>query len=592
MTTQPYSILFIASAQLFPHIEAIIHYRDHKSGLSSIAILHSADEKFSKKPALQLEKLLKKIFSRSEVKIQCFETGTTCQEVTAVADQAIEKLGSDQEWIINTTGGLKMMAFGLSNLLARPATSLIYLDAGKWWHITQSAESHSFSAEPMPEITPLPDTAIPLTDYLRCQDSQYAELILESKSPDFYRLPDGFSLPEVLRTVGSVGWHWKTHTIPFLSKQPSGGAAFECFIGAFLCAIGIKNFIGNVEQRHAEVKQTGEENDFFVLTKSKVFYIDVSLASEGANNKAGATTQMIDAVGRSQKAGQATQCIMIRPAESWNIHSTLQTIIKAKNIKLLDATGAGISDTKGFFQSLAETLGVKDSPLALDLDKILVSFRERGAGALTKSSFQFPASEETDSIKMRMDIGMLSKHFFQERRMPIFVLDLGNCFFIRWNRNSSINIPRIQNELFAICHPNCLSIEGGTETTPLTVIAYPLKGKEIEDFKAWIKKTTAKLLPRFVSEVAPLPLPPSVTRAALSQGEEISGTLVLHPSKPDSSKLYFLPEDYPHYIGNTGISLGNDKNAAFGQKWRAKVKSISLTAGGPPPTYSLVEVVH
>jgi len=592
---QEYSILFIASEQVFPHLEAIIHYRDTKLGLRSIEILHSSSSK-SEKPARQIERLLTKINLQGAVHVNSHLIGVRSQDVAEKAREILDAAPPDREWVINATGGLKMMAFGLLSAIDRPGVTLIYAEFGQWWQISEKGDLRQYTAEKC-LVPPLPDDAIPVLEFLRCQDLDHPGLTIQGRNAASFRLPAGTSLTDMLANVAANKWKW--NLIPFQAEQD--GFAFEWFIGAFLCEIGVANILGNLKANHPTNKTPAGENDLFALHGGQIHFLDVSLAQEGTKNKPAAITQINDASERARNfGGSRSACIMIRPSEDWNSLETIQIVASAKNVVILDK---GICHSRaGLFGSLAAHFNIAGHPLPGKLDEIISDFRRRGLGAITSSRLPINVESYEPESRCMLDLPHIDEHFFKDCDLPVYAITIGSQAWVRWQALSERpNVARqfLESKMKSFGLVSSDFKVSGSEVKMFTLHVTFLPTELIPILRKWIKEIAGKTLdeilvpsqkssfpnqPRKAHSATfqqnPLPVPP-----LFSVGQRVPGALVEHPLRPETGRIYFAPDGHPELAGNTGKKVGQDSEINIGDQWNASLITQS------PPTFSLVSRV-
>ena len=376
-------LLLIASEQMAPNLEAIGHFMREGQGLRALRILHSNDEARSRLPANRLLNLVGRKFPGLDARLVLVDTRPEKVHAQALA-LITEQPG---RWVLNATGGLKSMAFGLLPLLRVPGTEMIYLELGKgWMRIAMDGDG-------VPCSTTFPVSAdaadwMWVEEFITCQDQEHAGFEMEFDTAEDKPAPStGGNLAEVVREAADKQWHWERvqalkRGANCTARREHRGICFERFVVACLAGIGINNVARGVKVLSRR-NQPVEENDVCALHGGRLFHIDCCVAKSGGTNVKGAfVSQFNDAISRSIiLGGKEAQTVLLRLGLV-SVPEVAVELAKAKRIVLLtkaDWTGSG---QDGFLYKLAGVFGIRELPAdALEAQRIMDTCRGRAKTA-------------------------------------------------------------------------------------------------------------------------------------------------------------------------------------------------------------------
>ena len=259
------ALLLIASEPMAPNLEAIGHFMRGCQALRALRILHSNDEARSRLPAQRLLNLVGQKFPRLDARLVPVKTkpeDVHAQSLALIAEQP-------GRWILNATGGLKSMAFGLLPLLRVPGTEMIYLELGKGWMRIAMDEKGVPCSTNFPVSQEAADWMW-VEDFITCQDQEHAGFQMAFDIAEDKPGPDTMvKLEDVMLEAVGKRWRWD-HVLALrreagrMAGRESGGICFERFVVACLAAIGITNVVRGVKV-FSRQNQPVEENDVCAL---------------------------------------------------------------------------------------------------------------------------------------------------------------------------------------------------------------------------------------------------------------------------------------------------------------------------------------
>ncbi len=348
------ALLLIVSEQLAPHLESIGHYMQNAPGpLRALRIAHTSDRERSLLPALRLLQLARKTFP--DLDVRRFEVPT---EPAGVLQRLTQEIASAPgPWIVNASGGLKSMTFGVAPLLQRGDVTVIYSELGAGW-----LKIHADLTTLRLAISSNSDW-LPVDEFIRCQDQEHSAFRFTSHTGASFALPRGVSLANIIRETASKHWRW--HEVPALAPpgffgrdEAEAGFFFERFIGAALLTMGIRNFIGGVKTLSSENLPL-EECDFCILHQGRLVHIDCSIGRPGGA-KGSYVTQINDAWTRAKMlGGRDARAVLIRPRPPHPRREVIE-LAQAKQVALIGADDW--CKPGALFQRLAAIFSIKQLP--------------------------------------------------------------------------------------------------------------------------------------------------------------------------------------------------------------------------------------
>jgi hypothetical protein len=346
----PTALILLASEQLWPNVESVEYWKD---SLQHIFIYHTENEVLSVLPAQRLEKFCQA--RCPHVQVDYADGDGKPESVVAKIEAWLEQYPQHQ-WIINATGGTKLMFLGAASLIGRPQVSIIYRELkGPWYHLT----NHNDYLETLllnipPHVTDL----IPLETLLRTLWwDEGTEIELRPPEPlDIVRLTQ-----LLIQHQGKWQDAFRACGVP-LEAGDKDGILFERYVAGALLALGIprQNIACNVIKRTC-AGQVLHEIDIVVNYRSRIFVLDCKLQGEG--NDGGRGTQLMQQIRNlsdtvRRLGGVGAIGVLLRPNRTF--FDEERTYAEGRGLCVLDR-----SKLSTFFEELARILGIPSVPAVL-----------------------------------------------------------------------------------------------------------------------------------------------------------------------------------------------------------------------------------
>jgi len=122
MSTRNLGMVLLASEQLWPNIQSLVHWRDQ---LKCVCIYYTDDQRRSKQPALRLKEFCEKYIRDATIVMPHSPLGMQPADVTKQLGNWIQHFDG-LKWILNATGGTKLMTAGVLRLTGEPGVTVVY----------------------------------------------------------------------------------------------------------------------------------------------------------------------------------------------------------------------------------------------------------------------------------------------------------------------------------------------------------------------------------------------------------------------------------------------------------------------------------
>ncbi len=508
------AMVVLASEQLWPNIHGLVHWHRLEGGLSDLCIYHTEDEHRSRLPAQRLEQLCRKLYDKaiqihfpdqsptapqediqsgsspgggipSEKESSGLRSGGPMKRITpqAVREQIRRWQTSlpGRRWIINATGGNKLMFAGALECLSQPDTQVVYreLSEQEWYRIDQSADGV--------QVTPI---SIPAWE----TDEIPVELLLHTQ----WQPPQGgywsSSKPEKLPIKKLVeaglqnNWNWPaTFAACGFKPKEQSGFLFEKFVAATLLELGVSNVVINAKLSGAQ-GQTLQEIDIIANYHGRLLIIDCKLrtnAKKGHRGE-GLTSQIRQAfTTRQELGGLGAELLLLRPGKIFSEEE--ESLAAAYRLKTLDAR-----KTLDFFRQIAQFCGHTE-PLPSEfqaaqdrLDQAKQQGLLEALGCTQWAKKPFPDDSPLDVI---LPLGNHLEALMQDLRQDWIAYQIDTFVVFRGRLPSSIKCEEKLGKFFSqklgIVPTRCLiSLE---KTTFLVEVVLP-RGKDVAALKAQLVK--------------------------------------------------------------------------------------------------------
>lgn len=322
MTRRDTRLVLLSSAQLMPSIESImLLLSDENVRLVGIHIYTTKSEVMSRKPAMALKEFvegLDPLLTRGAnptVHLDNAGGDITPQAVKLWAVKQLETFASDA-WIVNMTGGVKLMQLGMPDLLlANPELRVLYSEIAQGW-FEISFKDGEVVAISEPSYGP---RATAWVDKLEIGRLALAQLGgtgsgVRVEAPNFAPLVPLVQLAELTRTIAANGWYY--HRVMRQRNlrpewEPSG-VAFEHFVGTVVHYLGAGQVVVSIEAVRAGNKLM--ERDVVCLHNGKLWFVDCKLTKDTDPKAEKPTHQLRETLEAVQElAGLSASIIILRP---------------------------------------------------------------------------------------------------------------------------------------------------------------------------------------------------------------------------------------------------------------------------------------
>lgn len=331
-------LILLASAQLWPNIQSFVNYKD---SLSHLCIYHTNDGVYSRSPAIRLKKLCEEL--SPHVNIHLPQDATSSESITpqAVTEQ-IQQWQRDitvDEWIINATGGTKLMFAGALGGIQSQNTNVLYRELrgqkGQWYTLRLEdgyilSDSIEFDESGTKELS-----VCSLIE-AQMQGSEVFDVDL--------KIPQKLDTSALLTKGSNCGWDWvetfESENIEIEQGKQRQGFLFESFIASVLWTLGVEKLASNIEI--SKDGQKTQEVDLVANHKGRLLLFDCKLRAK-EEEKQGHVESMIKQIQHAAHTcrnfgGLGAKMILIRP--NWQLSETEHALCEANRLKIIDAKSA------------------------------------------------------------------------------------------------------------------------------------------------------------------------------------------------------------------------------------------------------------
>jgi hypothetical protein len=329
------SMVIIASEQAWPNLQSIAWFRD-RGELDRVFIYHTADQLRSRAPAERMRAFCTAAYPGLEVVLP--ERGLSMDPAAVASQLTAWRMAHPEStrWVVNATGGTKLIFAGCLSVLTDPCWEAIYCERGSGWSRLESVPGPGLSATLM--VPGIPDgvlDGIPVLDLIRTQYASSRERSWDQASvPDC----DLERFEELLKTATRNGWRWKEAVADVLRLEvSSSGAGFEVFLALAIRALGLApHQVGlNVMETNPDSGNRAQEIDVVANNGGRLVLFDCKLLDQGREGVS-AFTSHVKASHDTARAlgGLNAACVIVRPNRAASPDEML--LASAWNIELLD----------------------------------------------------------------------------------------------------------------------------------------------------------------------------------------------------------------------------------------------------------------
>ena len=310
----PTGLICIVSAQIWPNLLGLLHLYPE---VDVLCLYHSSHEGVSQGPARRFRDWCGRQFPDLEVRLSGDEghVGTSPEEVAAMVQSWIEAR-PDWNWIVNLTGGTKLMTCGLSDLIGAPIVGerarFVYreINGENYWLTRDSAGrivSQSF------------ETAPDLADDLDI------ELLAELQQGDKWLPQRARTLPILAMVAAGLRHRWNWSNVfddceIKVGEDRGNGRLFEEFVAAALLQMGVRQVAINLKTGAKD--QHESEVDVVCLHHNQLHLFDCKLPTSqqlGKQKNAVMVTEINDTANRLRDmGGVGGKGYLLRPSRDYN----------------------------------------------------------------------------------------------------------------------------------------------------------------------------------------------------------------------------------------------------------------------------------
>ncbi len=390
---RPVHLVLLASEQLWPNLESMCMLQGR---LTRVYIYHSDDRTRSVYPAMALRYLAEQHFRTKAI---LREGGIQPRDVTDVVSGWLAEF-PDAHWVLNATGGTKLMTAGILRFVGTANTKTWYRELQHgWFELVPAEDGRRIVAR---KLQPPADLArrtneIPVDSLLRAVwEPSGHEVQIGGPIEPLPVTKIANSLAEQIRQrVAQPDWEKVFQDAGIESPRVRAGFLFERFVSGCLYALGVRNAVANVVVKQGT--SVLQEVDIVANYGGRVCVVDCTLRQ--GKIPVIAEYQRCETIRRSV-AGLAGSYLLVRP--NARPSKAERFVLSQGRITLLDA-----EDLERFCARLATFFGVKSlSEEAAEVDRILAeALRDRPLPGVSEP--RSPAGEELAPVTRRNIIDLM-----------------------------------------------------------------------------------------------------------------------------------------------------------------------------------------
>jgi len=345
MNHLPFNIVVFSSEQLWPSINGIKYFSKYFPALfQELFILATDDENKSIRPAKRLKDFCALECEGLKVNLKR-GIGMTTQAI----DQCLQGLISkepDIHWIINVTGGTKLMTLGAARHLNNPNVSFIYRDMTSESWVKIENQEGMLNSRNLDISTGITDE-ISIRNLLQTMLDKPEGTSLSTEKPIM-----NYDLRDLTSDLIETDWDWQVcfKKINPAFEKISSGRLFEQFVGLCLWGMGIKKIALNLEIKSGgAAQQSLEEFDICLSHNGSMTLIDCKLR----NDPEQAILDQIRKAGEQRRVfgGLNSTILLLRPSLEFSDEQI--ELMKVRNITFMDRR-----NNVNFFSDLAEKVNL------------------------------------------------------------------------------------------------------------------------------------------------------------------------------------------------------------------------------------------
>lgn len=346
-----------ASEQLWPNLIGFCNAREYFDGIGNVILLHTSDPKRSAGPARRIKDCLeinRRLFPEM-AQVCLVETGSTPQEVA----ETLHSLTNDPQrsFVINATGGTKLIFAGAISLCSLPNVEVHYLEVTQQWFRLRLGSDRRIHSEQL-DGQPVDITRIfPLQSLLEFQADRPATCAWSIQDPDPI---NASGLTEIASSGCNDGWQWQQIMDHRRLKDclNSQGFLFERFFAALIqnmkCnQVGMNLLLSDAAGVQG-IPQTRHEVDVVAAHANRIVFFNLKLTDNQSPIEEITTAKAsAEAIG-----GSAATCVLVRP--SWEADPVRDSFINiARSTFRIEVWNQ--SDMGNLLASIRRILGIPNA---------------------------------------------------------------------------------------------------------------------------------------------------------------------------------------------------------------------------------------
>ncbi|GIX35134.1 MAG: hypothetical protein KatS3mg126_0913 [Lysobacteraceae bacterium] len=372
---QPVRLFLLAGEQVTPNAEAVALLAQWVP-LASVHVACTKDERRSLAPAKRLRQLIQSDAFRTpfgnvkNIKVVLSEPGLDVLPQAVRAWFLAERQRYPHSlWVLNLTGALKSMNYGLLDFVGEEDVLAIYREiVGGWFALLRDSEG--VTASPLATLNQhvqLIDR-VPLLALVQAQYGSVGEreAVLNLSASELPPVPDAVALT---RALCEKGFEWEAAFAAVGLDTSSSGKGH--YLERFVCALLAEAGIGNIAWSVVSANEQGVrsmEVDVLFRHRGTLWTVDCKLPDAKAEPAYEQIRVAIDAAERL--GGSGARAILLRP--SWEPDATRRALAKRSGAVILDR-----EECARLVDALADVLGLAPLPPSLvEIKSLLESYHD------------------------------------------------------------------------------------------------------------------------------------------------------------------------------------------------------------------------
>lgn len=417
------NLVSLSSEQLWPAIHCLSYYGQR---VEKLFLLHTKDKAKSINPAKSIGNFATSWLPGIKVVMPDDVPENSPAAVSKTLHDWMDR-HPDQEWVINASGGTKLMLLGVLDFINLKNVEVIYRDLtgkpGEIWHSLKRVNEFGF----------LNNTPVQIPE--NSTDQIPAETLVKtiwSDSDNFHiavgKIIQSLDVVKVTQIASLNQWNFKkAFDVAGYPAESTPGQLFEQYVASILLDLGVKNLTCNAIRKSPEGNALGEM-DIIANHQGKLTIVDCKMRSiEDENNNKVET--LFDQIRKTHQVanelgGLGVKVILLRPNRIFSANE--QLLAKSYHIKVFDAP-----KMPNIIDCLADHFGVgKIPPHLLRVQKIIQGSQENqiypGMGPAPFKHEWDPQTRSTGII----NLNRLLSHIQSDLSQDWSAFELDNVFYL------------------------------------------------------------------------------------------------------------------------------------------------------------------